>query len=77
MFIYNMQPYLETIDKVIAKGPFDASWESLSGYQVPTWYQNAKFGFLSTGEFIVYQRLEVNGTPEICIFREVQNMSII
>ena len=71
--MYNMQPYLETIDKVIAKGPFDASWESLSGYQVPTWYQNAKFGiFIHWGIYSVpafgsewYSRnMYIQGSPE-------------
>ena len=71
--MYNMKPYLETIDKVIAKGPFDASWESLSGYQVPTWYQNAKFGiFIHWGIYSVpafgsewYSRnMYIQGSPE-------------
>lgn len=71
--MYNMQPYLEIIDKVIAKGPFDASWESLSGYQVPTWYQNAKFGiFIHWGIYSVpafgsewYSRnMYIQGSPE-------------
>ncbi|MCF6405996.1 alpha-L-fucosidase [Chitinophaga filiformis] len=28
----------------IQKGPFQPSWESLKQYQVPAWYQDAKFG---------------------------------
>jgi alpha-L-fucosidase len=28
----------------VAAGPFQPSWESLSSYQVPDWYRDAKFG---------------------------------
>jgi alpha-L-fucosidase len=28
----------------VAKGPFQPTWESLSNYQVPDWYRDAKFG---------------------------------
>lgn len=28
----------------VAPGPFQPSWESLSSYQVPDWYRDAKFG---------------------------------
>ena len=52
--MYDLRPYLETIDKVIEQGPYDATWESLSEYQVPKWYKNAKFGiFLHWGVYSV------------------------
>jgi len=38
---------LETIDKVIAQGPFDANWESLSHMQIPAWFADAKFGIFT------------------------------
>ena len=28
----------------VAPGPFQPTWESLSNYQVPDWYRDAKFG---------------------------------
>jgi alpha-L-fucosidase len=28
----------------MATGKFEPTWESLSQYQVPEWYRNAKFG---------------------------------
>jgi len=68
-----MQTYLDKIEKVIAKGPFKDTWESLSEYQVPGWYQKAKFGiFIHWGVFSVpafgsewYSRtMYVQGTPE-------------
>ncbi len=38
----------------IAKGPFAASWDSLQGYQIPKWYQDAKFGiFIHWGLYAV------------------------
>ena len=52
--MYDMKPYLETIDRVIAQGPFTDTWESLSGYRVPKWYQDAKFGiFIHWGVYSV------------------------
>ncbi|MCI8624298.1 MAG: alpha-L-fucosidase [Provencibacterium sp.] len=71
--MYNMQPYLETIEKVIARGPYQATGESLSRYQVPAWYQNAKFGiFIHWGVYSVpafgsewYPRnMYIQGRPE-------------
>ena len=68
-----MQTYLDKIEKVIAKGPFTDTWESLANYQVPSWYQRAKFGiFIHWGVFSVpafgnewYSRtMYVQGTPE-------------
>ncbi len=52
--MYDMKPYLKTIDEVIEKGPFKANWESLSEYQVPAWYRKAKFGiFIHWGIYSV------------------------
>ena len=52
--MYDMTNYLETIDRVIAQGPYTDTWESLSGYRVPQWYQNAKFGiFIHWGVYSV------------------------
>ena len=31
----------------LAEGPFTPDWGSLSGYQVPEWFRDAKFGFWS------------------------------
>lgn len=71
--MYNMQPYLDTIDQVIAQGPFTDTWESLSEYQVPKWYKHAKFGiFIHWGVYSVpafssewYPRnMYMQGSPE-------------
>ncbi len=52
--MYNLMPYLETIDSVIEKGPFKDNWESLAGYEVPKWYRDAKFGiFIHWGVYSV------------------------
>ena len=52
--MYDMKQYLDTIEEVIAKGPYRANWESLSHYRVPEWYQNAKFGiFIHWGIYSV------------------------
>lgn len=52
--MYDMKPYLKTIDEIIAGGPYQDTWESLSRYQVPEWYRKAKFGiFLHWGVYSV------------------------
>jgi alpha-L-fucosidase len=56
-----------------AKGPFAPNWPSLMRYQIPTWYQDAKFGiFIHFGAYSVpafgsewYPRnMYIEGTPE-------------
>ncbi len=45
---------LRQLDSTIAKGPFRADWQSLSAYQVPDWYKDAKFGiFIHWGVYSV------------------------
>jgi alpha-L-fucosidase len=45
---------LKMVDQVAAQGPFRASWESLETYNVPEWYQDAKFGiFIHWGAYSV------------------------
>ena len=45
---------LQTIDTVVASGPFAASWESLGNYTVPAWYEDGKFGiFIHWGLYCV------------------------
>ncbi len=44
----------EHIQEVIAAGPFAASWESLKSYQLPSWYEDGKFGiFVHWGVYSV------------------------
>ncbi len=50
----NRQDYLKAIDSVIAQGPFQDNWHSLSRFQVPDWYKEAKFGiFIHWGVYSV------------------------
>lgn len=52
--MYDMKPYLETIDEVIRNGEFKDDWSSLSAYCLPEWYRKAKFGiFIHWGVFSV------------------------
>ena len=45
---------MSIIDETIAAGPFRADWNSLTAYQVPTWYQDGKFGiFIHWGVYSV------------------------
>ncbi|MBZ5595137.1 MAG: alpha-L-fucosidase [Acidobacteriia bacterium] len=49
-----VQSALRSVDQEVAKGPFQASWESLKAYKVPAWYLDAKFGiFIHWGLYSV------------------------
>lgn len=46
--------YLEKIEKVISEGPYQDTWESLTDYNVPDWFRDAKFGiFIHWGVYSV------------------------
>lgn len=71
--MYQLEDYLKKIEDVIAKGPFQPTWESLSAYEPPKWYQDAKFGiFIHWGIYSVpafgsewYSRnMYIQGSPE-------------
>ena len=48
------ESYLNQIDKVIASGPYQATWQSLSGHKTPAWYTRDKFGiFIHWGVYSV------------------------
>ena len=50
----HMKPYLAEIDRVIEKGPYKDTWESLGSFQPPKWYRDAKFGiFIHWGVYSV------------------------
>ena len=52
--MYDKAAALDAIDRVIAQGPFAPTWESLSQWHVPQWYENAKFGiFIHWGVYAV------------------------
>lgn len=52
--MYDMKPYLEEIERVIARGPYRDDWQSLAAYRVPQWYRELKFGiFIHWGVFSV------------------------
>lgn len=50
----NIQEYLHEIDRIIASGPYQDNWQSLSQHPVPQWYRQAKFGiFIHWGIYSV------------------------
>ncbi|MCR4647930.1 MAG: alpha-L-fucosidase [Lachnospiraceae bacterium] len=51
---YDLNEKLKEIEKVIDEGPFSDTWESLSSYRVPEWYEKMRFGiFIHYGVFSV------------------------
>ena len=70
---------LRRVREVAESGPFLPAWESLSTYEAPLWYRDAKFGiFLHWGVYSVpafgnewYSRtMYLEGTPEFAHHRE-------
>jgi len=54
VFMYRLEDDLKKIESVIANGPYHATWESLSAYETPKWYKDAKFGiFIHWGVYSV------------------------
>ena len=40
----SIDEYLEKVEAGIAQGPFTDTWESLSAFKMPEWYQKGRFG---------------------------------
>jgi alpha-L-fucosidase len=68
-----MQNELNKIQEVISQGPFTDNWESLSRFEIPMWFRDAKFGiFIHWGLYSIpafnnewYSRnMYIQGTPE-------------
>lgn len=50
----NVADAMRNIHEGISRGPFEATWDSLRGYQVPSWYLDGKFGiFIHWGVYCV------------------------
>lgn len=53
-FSNQIESALTQIQKRSTQGPFQPNWKSLENYQVPEWYQDAKFGiFIHWGPYCV------------------------
>jgi alpha-L-fucosidase len=49
-----IKQWMDKVDSTVAAGPFAADWESLKGFKIPRWYEDAKFGiFIHWGVFSV------------------------
>jgi len=49
-----MSKSIKEIERVIAQGPYEPSWESISRHQMPSWYKQDKFGiFIHWGLYSV------------------------
>lgn len=73
MNIVDRKKRMREIEAMIAQGPYTDTWASLSRYEVPGWYKNAKFGiFIHWGVYAVpafnnewYPRnMYAQGSPE-------------
>ena len=58
---------LKRVDEVAAQGPFQPDWESLEKYQIPQWYDDAKFGiFIHWGVVLGSGASATNGIRATC-----------
>lgn len=71
-YLKKVRAQLNTVDRKIHHGPFQADWNSLAAYRAPDWFNDAKFGiFLHWGVYSVpafanewYSRnMYVKGSP--------------
>ena len=54
MHPYDAEKWLKQIDQVIARGPYQDTWASLSAHETPRWFRDAKFGiFIHWGVYSV------------------------
>ena len=54
MQCYDLKKKQREIQDVISQGPYTDDWQSLSGYEVPKWYERMRFGiFIHYGLFSV------------------------
>jgi alpha-L-fucosidase len=69
----NNKQFLSQIEAAIQSGPYSPTWSSLSKYEIPQWFKDAKFGiFIHWGLYSVpafnnewYSRnMYIQGTPE-------------
>lgn len=52
--IMTTEQYLQQIENVIAQGPFQADWQSLTNHKTPDWYRRGKLGvFVHWGIYAV------------------------
>lgn len=50
----NSEDLKQTMQRVVASGPFTETWQSLKSYSVPAWYEDGKFGiFIHWGPYSV------------------------
>ena len=53
---------LQDVERVDHAGPYRADWGSLSGWNVPDWYKDAKFGISYIVAFTRFLPLTASGT---------------
>ncbi len=55
------QQLLETVDRIIAEGPYQPAWSSLMQAKTPDWFKQKRFGICNCGT-----RYSVRCTDYIC-----------
>ena len=66
---------LAAADEPVERGPFAPTWESLSGYRVPDWYTDAKFGIFIHWLVAQYRPTAMSGTRGRCTSMAPPNSS--
>ena len=74
--MYDLQPYLNTIEDVIAQGPSRIPGSPYPPIRCRTGIRTPNLVFSFTGAFTAFLPLETNGIRVTCISKERRNMSI-
>lgn len=71
------QQLLETVDRIIAEGPYQPAWSSLMQTKTPDWFKQKRFGiFIHWGVYSVPANSN-DGTQETCTSRECPHTNTI
>ena len=71
------QQLLETVDRIIAEGPYKPAWSSLMQAKTPDWFKQKRLASSSTGASTVFPPTPTNGTQETCTSRECPHTNTI
>ncbi len=71
------QQLLETVDRIIAEGPYQPAWSSLMQAKTLTGLNRKDLASSSTGASTVFPPTPTNGTQETCTSRECPHTNTI
>ena len=68
------QQLLETVDRIIAEGPYQPTWSSLMQAKTPDWFKQNHFGIFIHW-FTAFLQTLMNGIRGTCTSKECLHMN--